>query len=162
MRSKYDNFRDTDMTLGEIAEELGVSKEAARNGFRRAGIKPNKEMLQTIIQRASGMKPTEAVHYLIEMVQIIDSVYFGDDRHPVDDLPIKFTPAQRDIMILLLDNAGKMVSKDRIHSVLLLRRENTMIRTVDAHICKLRKKIPEEMGMIENIYGYGFRLELKG
>jgi two-component system, OmpR family, alkaline phosphatase synthesis response regulator PhoP len=78
----------------------------------------------------------------------------------LDTKPLGLTRKEYDLLALLIQNAGEVVSRD----TLLLRvwgySNQIRTRTLDVHIRRLRKKLGEHSGTyIETIFSVGYRFQ---
>jgi two-component system, OmpR family, response regulator CpxR len=75
------------------------------------------------------------------------------------DEPVDLTGAEFEILLLLLRNAGKTLSRDDIAEAALARPVGPLDRSIDNHISNLRKKLGAEYNGLErirNIRGAGY------
>ena len=79
----------------------------------------------------------------------------------VDDKPVKLTPIEYRILLLLIQNPGRVFPADEIYErVWNERAVNT--DTVMVHIRKLREKVeadPQNPELIKTVWGKGYRIE---
>ncbi len=76
-----------------------------------------------------------------------------------DDTPVDVTSVEFDILRLLLESAGRTVSRETIAKKVLGRRFDPFDRSVDMHISKLRRKLgprPEGSERIKTIRSVGY------
>ncbi|SMH42189.1 winged helix-turn-helix domain-containing protein [Mesorhizobium australicum] len=69
----------------------------------------------------------------------------------------RLNPAEAAIFGKLRERAGRIVSKETLHSALYLLEPESEIKIVDVHICKLRKKLTPIGLPIETVWGTGYR-----
>ncbi|MFD2165227.1 response regulator transcription factor [Thalassotalea euphylliae] len=77
----------------------------------------------------------------------------------VNDVAIKLSSFEFKLLNLLVDNVGRVLSRDRIYNVLLKRDYNGTERTVDVRMAKLREKLSEfglQHAQIETVWGQGY------
>jgi two-component system, OmpR family, alkaline phosphatase synthesis response regulator PhoP len=92
-----------------------------------------------------------------------DAHLYLDFQHKaalLDDGHLKLTRKEYELLALLVQNAGEIVSRED----LLLRvwgyGSQIRTRTLDVHIRRLRKKLGEHAGLyIETIFGIGYRFQ---
>jgi two-component system phosphate regulon response regulator PhoB len=77
----------------------------------------------------------------------------------VDGREVQLTPSEFSILQILLQQAGKVVSKRRMVEVLWGSEEGLETRTVDTHLANLRKKLGKAAGRIETVREFGIRLK---
>lgn len=76
-----------------------------------------------------------------------------------DGRPRNLTPVEFKVLLVLVKNAGRIVTRDVLFREALSRREQAFDRSLDMHISRVRKKIwPEADGTqkIKNIRGEGY------
>ena len=80
----------------------------------------------------------------------------------VDDEPIKLTPIEYDILLLLTKNAGKVFSIDEIYKQIWNEEAIGADNTVAVHIRHIREKIeinPREPRYLKVVWGVGYKIE---
>ena len=79
----------------------------------------------------------------------------------VDDVPVKMTPMEFKILLLLIKNPGRVFSADEIYErVWIERAVNT--ETVMVHVRNIREKIeinPKEPKYLKVVWGVGYKIE---
>ena len=79
----------------------------------------------------------------------------------VDDAPVKLTPMEFKILLLLIKNPGRVFSADEIYErVWNERAVNT--ETVMVHVRNIREKIeinPKEPKYLKVVWGVGYKIE---
>ncbi len=102
--------------------------------------------------------------------QISDKVYkcggllINDDTKEVwvDDEPIRLTPIEYNILLLLVKNAGKVFSIDEIYEQIWNEEAIGADNTVAVHIRHIREKIeinPREPRYLKVVWGVGYKIE---
>ena len=79
----------------------------------------------------------------------------------INEQVLKLSSFEFKLLQLLIENVGKVLSRDRIYNVLLKRDYNGTERTVDVRMAKLREKLAEfgwQQGQIETVWGRGYVL----
>lgn len=71
---------------------------------------------------------------------------------------ISLTQKEFELLCLLLENRGTVLSRDRILREVWGYEFDGENRTVDVHIRTLRAKLGEESGLVETVRGYGYRI----
>jgi two-component system, OmpR family, response regulator CpxR len=74
----------------------------------------------------------------------------------VQDRPVALTTVEYDILEFLAHSAGRIVSRDELTAALYQRRATKFDRTLDMHICNLRKKLGCHGGSIRTVRGVGY------
>lgn len=80
----------------------------------------------------------------------------------VDDAPIKLTPIEYNILLLLVKNAGKVFSIDEIYEQIWNEEAIGADNTVAVHIRHIREKIeinPREPRYLKVVWGVGYKIE---
>jgi DNA-binding response OmpR family regulator len=77
----------------------------------------------------------------------------------VDGKKIDLTPKEFDLLKLLLDNKGKVVSREKCLNEVWGYDFYGDLRTVDTHIKQLREKLGEKRNLIKTVWGIGYKLE---
>ena len=80
----------------------------------------------------------------------------------VDDEPIKLTPIEYNILLLLTKNAGKVFSIDEIYKQIWNEEAIGSDNTVAVHIRHIREKIeinPREPRYLKVVWGVGYKIE---
>ena len=80
----------------------------------------------------------------------------------VDDEPIKLTPTEYNILLLLTKNAGKVFSIDEIYKQIWNEEAIGADNTVAVHIRHIREKIeinPREPRYLKVVWGVGYKIE---
>jgi DNA-binding response OmpR family regulator len=157
-REQLSSFVESGLTLGEIGDEMGKTAHEIRNALRRRGMRAVHANEKTLRQKVEGMKPVEAVEFLLACVENLSSGLCGRE-HETDSWMLPLTPMQRRVLICLYDAGGAVVTKDALMSALYFDRPGDVpeIKIVDVMICKIRPKIPANRGRVETIYGLGVR-----
>ena len=76
----------------------------------------------------------------------------------VDDQRVELSAKERDILKLLLDNPGRVYSRERILNAVWGVSEDPLTNIVDVYISRLRKKLGAGGKLIETVRGAGYRL----
>lgn len=71
---------------------------------------------------------------------------------------VELTGIEFDILEFLARNAGQLVSRDQLITVLYQREANPYERSLDVHISHLRKKLAEHRDLIRTVRGSGYML----
>ena len=73
-----------------------------------------------------------------------------------DGASVAMTTVEYDILEFLVHSAGRIVSRDELTSALYRRRATKFDRTLDMHICNLRKKLGRHGDLIRTVRGVGY------
>lgn len=74
--------------------------------------------------------------------------------------PLRLTPREFDILLLLARHSGKVLSRDFLFDSVWSQEFAGEGRLVDGHIMRLRKKLGDGAHLIEAARGVGYRLSL--
>lgn len=145
------------LTIHEIAQEMGISYDAARFALRRRGLKAKPETALDHSDRIQRMTQAEAVDYLLGVVDRL----LGAKTSP-DPLASGWagalTKSERRVLRCLMATPGCTVSKQAIYDALYydcLDGEQ-ILKIVDVFVCKLRRKMPGHAGRIVTVWGLGY------
>jgi len=69
---------------------------------------------------------------------------------------VALTTVEYDILEFLVHSAGRIISRDELTSALYRRRATKFDRTLDMHICNLRKKLGRHGESIQTVRGVGY------
>lgn len=79
-------------------------------------------------------------------------------RVAVDGRPVELTRKEFELLALLLQNEGRVLTRDRLLDQVWGYRFDGETRTVDVHIRTLRQKLGDCGGVIETVRGVGYRV----
>ena len=86
------------------------------------------------------------------------------ERHAVtlDEKPVALTPKEFDLLLALLESAGRVLSREQLLNRVwgYARADEIESRTVDVHVRRLRAKLGEEGRRIGTLKGVGYRFEV--
>jgi two-component system response regulator CpxR len=74
----------------------------------------------------------------------------------LDSVTLPLTTVEYDILEFLVNAAGRVVSRDALTAALYRRRATKFDRTLDMHICNLRKKLDRQSALIVTVRGVGY------
>ena len=80
----------------------------------------------------------------------------------VDGEPVKLTPIEYNILLLLIQNAGRVFSIEQIYQQIWNERAVAADNTVAVHIRHIREKIeinPKEPRYLKVVWGIGYKVE---
>ncbi|MBR9881056.1 response regulator transcription factor [Halomonas sp. OfavH-34-E] len=94
-------------------------------------------------------------------VQAEDPVQF--DREAlclkVDGEVVELSTKERDLLALLLGNAGRVMSRERILNAVWGLNEDPMTNTVDVYVGRVRRKLGDHASRITTVRGAGYRYD---
>jgi DNA-binding winged helix-turn-helix (wHTH) protein len=80
-------------------------------------------------------------------------------RVRVDGRPVELTPKEFDLLALFAQNPGRPFSRDDLLDRIWKNDYEVTDRTIDTHVQRLRKKLGKEAGVIQTVWGVGYRFE---
>jgi two-component system, OmpR family, response regulator CpxR len=107
--------------------------------------------IRAVLRRA-GRGPKAAEVLEAGVVRLILS---AREAH-VDGSAAPLTTVEYDILEFLVHAAGRVVSRDELTAALYRRRATKFDRTLDMHICNLRKKLGVHGDLIRTVRGVGY------
>lgn len=145
---------DENLTLTQLSEEYGLSRNAVRSRLYRRGLNSTREEYQELRDTVSTMKPQDAVAFLLDCIEILTSV----EKAP--EIYEGMTKLESRIYNRLLISEGNLVTREQLYTAMYFDRhadEYPAVKIMDVKICKLRKKLPAN-NTIETVWGLGWRL----
>jgi DNA-binding response OmpR family regulator len=118
--------------------------------------KPNELLarVRALLRRASGPPVRELVYGDIRIDREAHTVF-------VDDEPVTLRPREFDLLLALVSQAGRVISRQRLLQQVWRDHEiDEASRTLDVHVNRLRQKLQKSRVRIESIRGIGYRLAL--
>ncbi|WP_148408711.1 response regulator transcription factor [Murimonas intestini] len=111
--------------------------------------------IEAVLRRyeMSGQEMKEELHYK-EMTLMVDNYRVKTGRQEVD-----LTQKEYEILKELLENQGKVITRDSFLNRLWKYEYDGEERAVDNHIKNLRKKLGDAGNYIETVRGVGYRIE---
>jgi DNA-binding response OmpR family regulator len=114
-------------------------------------------------EAVQDMKPLDAVDYLLGVVEAQTSLTVVSP-HTVDQWPFHYSQSERGILVALHMRVGITVRNSTLETAMHAhlegsKAENTLA-ILKVHICRLRKKIPENV-KIRAVWGAGYRMEIE-
>ena len=114
--------------------------------------------VKAVIRRTTGEKQEKVPEKLVYQTLVVD---IPQKKVSIDDEEIALTKKEFEILILLLENKGRVFSREDILSRIWSDEVYVLDRTIDVNITRLRKKIGEYGKCIVTRLGYGYCFELK-
>ncbi|MGF1475528.1 MAG: response regulator transcription factor [Geminicoccaceae bacterium] len=71
--------------------------------------------------------------------------------------PVELTAKERDILILFMRNAGRVLTRERILNAAWSSQEDPLTNVVDVYVGRLRKKLGATGDLIQTVRGLGYR-----
>ena len=99
-----------------------------------------------------------------EAIYTVGGLAINDDLKEVtvDGEPVKLTPIEYNILLLLVKHQGKVFSIDQIYENIWNENAVGVDNTVAVHICHIREKIeinPKEPRYLKAVWGVGYKIE---
>jgi two-component system response regulator CpxR len=104
------------------------------------------------VLRRAGRASVEAEILEVGGIRLIPSAREAQS----DGVAVALTTVEYDILDYLLHAAGRIVSRDELTAALYRRRASKFDRTLDMHICNLRKKLGARGDLIGTVRGVGY------
>lgn len=146
------------LTLREISRETGLDYDAVRHRLRRAGTRAPAEGALTVRQKVQGMRPLDAVEYLLDCLEQIE-ICEMDTRLP-DPTGLGLTLRQRRLFAALCLVPCRSVSKSALYRAVYFDLhpgdEPPGEKIIDVFICQVRAKLRPEIGNIFTDRGFGW------
>lgn len=80
-------------------------------------------------------------------------------RVRVNGRPVDLTPKEFDLLALFAQNPGRPFSRDDLLDRIWRNDYEVTDRTIDTHVQRLRKKLGNQSGVIQTVWGVGYRFE---
>ena len=110
--------------------------------------------IKNLLKRTERYKDSESVINIKGL-----SIDINKREVQVNKKPISLTFSEYQILIMLVENLGKIIQKKEINKNIFNINEEIDSRTVDTHIHSIRKKIKESECIINTIRSVGFLFE---
>ena len=99
-----------------------------------------------------------------QTVYTVGGLVINDDTKEVtvDDEPVKLTPIEYNILLLLVKNQGRVFSIDQIYEKIWNEQAIGADNTVAVHIRHIREKIeinPREPRYLKVVWGVGYKID---
>jgi DNA-binding response OmpR family regulator len=78
----------------------------------------------------------------------------------VDDGEIEISSKERDVLVLMMKNAGRVCSRERLLNSVWGFDVDPLTNVVDVTVSRLRRKLAQHSERIATVRGYGYRLDL--
>lgn len=90
-----------------------------------------------------------------------DGLEIDDSSHivKVDNQEIILSPKEYTLLLILVENKGKLISREQLLNLVWGYDYYGGLRTVDTHINRLRGKLGEKGNAITTVRGFGYRFE---
>jgi DNA-binding response OmpR family regulator len=130
--------------------------EIGADDYVKKPVKPT-----TLIARINALFRRIDKDKCISKVLIFDNLKIDDTLHTVEVYgeEIFLSPKEYTILLLLVQNHGKIISRQQLLNLVWGYEYYGGLRTVDTHINRLRMKLVKKGDAITTIRGFGYRFE---
>lgn len=80
-------------------------------------------------------------------------------RLMLDDVELDLSTKERDVLVLLMRNAGRVCARERLLNAVWGLEADPLTNVVDVTVSRIRRKLPQMAEMITTIRNYGYRLD---
>lgn len=112
--------------------------------------------VKAVLRRTSAEKQEKAPEKLVYQSLVLD---IPQKKVSIDDQEVSLTKKEFEILFLLLENKGRVFSREDILNRIWSDEVYVLDRTIDVNITRLRKKIGEYGKCIVTRLGYGYCFE---
>jgi two-component system phosphate regulon response regulator PhoB len=122
--------------------------------LRRGELLKQRASESSLVSKQTQEVSSEPIEYRLGGLSLNRETYEVKIKHEV----LALTPSEYKLLLALLQNQGRVLSRDRL--IELVQGEGVMVvdRAVDTHIFGLRKKMGEYSEWVETIRGVGYRI----
>lgn len=106
--------------------------------------------LRAVVRRASGRAAHDIVHGMLKVDPVARSVI-------LDDKLVSLTGREFAILTQLLENRGKVLSRQQLQEALYSWSDEIESNTVEVHVHHLRRKLGRDL--IKTMHGMGYRID---
>lgn len=110
--------------------------------------------IRAVVRRGQATSGNRIVHGPL----VVDT---GARRAWLNDMPLRLTAREWNVLEFLILREGKMVSKDQIVSAISSSDDEISHNSVEVHISRLRAKLEPAGLKIHSIRGFGYYLDIK-
>ena len=122
----------------------------------RLSLKSKTVSLAIVLRRTATMETEKAPERLTYQSLVID---ITKKKVSIDDEEVQLTKKEFEILLLLVQNKGRVFSREDILARIWSDEVYVLDRTIDVNITRLRKKIGEYGKCIVTRLGYGYCFE---
>lgn len=146
-------------SLSQIADEFGISVEAARARARMLGVDVTRESEQCLRSKIADMPALEAVEVLLHAIEQLESALEFASEDLIDGLS-KYE--SRIIRILQAHKGGAVDRASIMNAVYFDRVDQDNVphfRIIDVFLARIKDKSPSIAANIKTVWGVGYRWE---
>lgn len=119
--------------------------------------------IRSVLRRSKGASAAAEALPGVRSIRFLDFVMDLPRRHlsGPDNAPVPLTGMEFNLLRVLAENAGGVVSRDRIMQTIYGNAPNVTDRAIDAHVARLRKKLEgggRHEPLIRTVHGSGYSL----
>lgn len=152
---------DQGKTTAQIADLYDLPDSTVRGRANRAGIKLSRSRAPDIRSIAEEMEPLDAVEYLIGVVEQLQAITGVETAQ--ETWGFHLTKTERRILSSLVSASPRTLNRETIFNAMYYDVADAddlpEIKIVAVLICRIRKKMPANVGHIHNVWGQGYRFE---
>lgn len=95
-----------------------------------------------------------------QTVYMVDGIRLDEERHEVyvNDRIVDLTATEFKLLLLLMQEQGKVQTRENLLSRVWNYENEIETRTVDTHMRRLREKLSEQASWLETVRGVGYRM----
>ena len=111
--------------------------------------------IEALNRRATGLTTTESKSLLS-----VGDIYFdrASMQVKVGETEIELSKKERDLLVLLMSNVGRVLSRERILNAVWGTNEDPLTNIVDVYVGRIRRKIGSEGERIVTLRNVGYRM----
>lgn len=113
--------------------------------------------VRALLRRARSLAPKDQQPEWIELDGL--RVNEGEHKATLAGEELKLTVSEFKLLVALLGSRGKVLSRDKLISMVQGSDINVTDRTIDTHVFGLRKKLGSAADLVETIRGVGYRVK---
>lgn len=150
------------LCIDQIAEEIGISKQAVWQRAYRAGVRITHKDDVSLRTKAEGMKPAEAIDFLLG---VIEAMQEGFSPLPISHQVVlnSLTRSEKRLFERLFQSQGAVVPHEILYNRLYCDRVSADEFPTEASVRivmgRLRRKLRDTPWKITSVFGVGYYLE---
>lgn len=150
-------------SLTELADKAETTEKAVRVAASVRGVTLPRQAHKSTFgprEHIQDMTPNEAIEYLLELIET-QMPYLQPTRpHALDVIAPSLTASEKLLAAALFDASPRTLTHEHLYSIVYDQRpdgECPDAKVLAVLISTARKKIPPSFGVIENVWGRGYR-----
>ena len=145
------------LTLSEIADEVGTTYGSVKSAARRRNISVLHERSKDHRAAIQDMSKLDAIEYLLGCIDALQEI--SPEKSGIPER-IGLTGKEARVFNALLANPLGVMSKEALFNAayfdVVSADDYPGIKIIDVFICKIRAKLPAEIGAIKTHFGRGY------